>query len=190
MARTSRYLQDVRDRAARLVLDHRGQYPSEWQGVTSIAPKVGGHPETPRLLVRRTQIDKGERPGLTTEERERLMQLERENRELRRANEILKSAAAFFGAELDGRHPRGPSTPGPPVGAGESSRSAACCSSPPRRITRRPRGHRRRVSCETSSSSPRSPGSGPTTDACTELTRCGPSSAGKATPWHAAPWNG
>jgi transposase len=76
------------------------------QAITSIAPKVGVHPETLRLWVRRTQIDKGERPGLTTEERERLMQLERENRELRRANEILKSAAAFFGAELDGRPPR------------------------------------------------------------------------------------
>jgi transposase len=106
MARTSRYPQDVRDRAVRLVLDHRGQYASEWQAISSIAPKVGVHPETLRLWVRRTQINKGERPGLTTEERERLMQLERENRELRRANEILKSAAAFFGAELDGRHPR------------------------------------------------------------------------------------
>jgi transposase len=83
MARTSRYPQDVRDRAVRLVLDHRGQYASEWQAITSIAPKVGVHPETLWLWVRRTQIDKGERPGLTTEERERLMQLERENRELR-----------------------------------------------------------------------------------------------------------
>jgi transposase len=96
MARTSRYPQDVRDRAVRLVLDHRGQYASEWQAITSIAPKVGVHPETLRLWVRRAQIDKGERPGLTTEERGRLMQLERENRELRRANEILKSAASFL----------------------------------------------------------------------------------------------
>jgi len=67
---------------------------------------VGVHPETLRLWLRRAQVDAGERPGLTTEERGRLKQLEQENRELRRANEILKSAAAFFGAELDGRHPR------------------------------------------------------------------------------------
>jgi transposase len=88
------------------VLDHQGQYASEWQAISSIAPKVGVHPETLRLWLRRAQVDAGERPGLTTEERGRLKQLEQENRELRRANEILKSAAAFFGAELDGRHPR------------------------------------------------------------------------------------
>ena len=88
------------------MLDHRGQYASEWQAISSIAPKVGVHPETLRLWLRRAQVDAGERPGLTTEERGRLKQLEQENRELRRANEILKSAAAFFGAELDGRHPR------------------------------------------------------------------------------------
>src|ERR1035437_8858971 len=106
MARTSRYPQDVRDRAVRLVLDHRGQYASEWQAITSIAPKVGVHPETLRLWVRRTQIDKGERPGLTTEERERLVALERENRELRRANEIHRGPAVSLGPELDGGPPR------------------------------------------------------------------------------------
>jgi len=67
---------------------------------------VGVHKETLRLWVRRAQVDAGQRPGLTTEKRERLRQLERENRELRRANEILKSASAFFAAELDGRWPK------------------------------------------------------------------------------------
>jgi len=89
-----------------MVLEHRREHPSEWGAITSIAAKVGVHRETLRIWVRRAQVDAGERPGLTTEERERLRQLERENRELRRANEILKSASAFFAAELDGRRPR------------------------------------------------------------------------------------
>ena len=89
-----------------MVQDHAHEHPSEWAAITSVAAKVGVNHETLRQWVRRTQIDAGERPGLTTDERERLKQLERENRELRRANEILKSAAAFFGAELDGRHPK------------------------------------------------------------------------------------
>ena len=67
---------------------------------------MGVHKETLRIWVRRAQVDAGQRPGLTSEERERLRQLERENKELRRANEILKSASAFFAAELDGRRPR------------------------------------------------------------------------------------
>jgi transposase-like protein len=89
-----------------MLLEHRRDYDSEWQAIRSIAEKVGIHPETLRIWVRRVQVDAGLRPGLTTEERERLKQLERENRELRRANEILKSASAFFAAELDGRHAR------------------------------------------------------------------------------------
>jgi transposase len=89
-----------------MLLEHRRDYDSEWQAMRSIAEKVSIHPETLRIWVRRAQVDGGLRPGLTSEERERLKQLERENRELRRANEILKSASAFFAAELDGRHPR------------------------------------------------------------------------------------
>jgi transposase-like protein len=90
----------------RLLSEHRHEYPSEWAAIQSISSKVGVHKETLRIWVRRAQVDAGQGVGLTTEERERLKQLERENRELRRANEILKSASAFFAAELDGRHPK------------------------------------------------------------------------------------
>lgn len=106
MTRRTRYPQEVRERAVRLLLEHRPEYETEWAAIRSIAEKVGVHKETLRIWVRRAQVDAGHRPGLTTEERERLKQLERENKELRRANEILKSASAFFAAELDGRHPK------------------------------------------------------------------------------------
>ncbi len=98
-----RYPKEVKERAVKMVLDHLGEYDSEWQAMRSIAGKFGMTTETLRSWVRQHQRDEGLRPGLTTTERERLKQLERENRELRRANEILKSAAAFFGAELDRR---------------------------------------------------------------------------------------
>ena len=106
MTRPGRYPAEVRDRAVRLVLDHRQEYPSEWAAITSIATKCGMTAETLRKWLRRTQVDAGARAGLTTDERERLKELERENRELRRANEILKAASAFFARELDPRLPR------------------------------------------------------------------------------------
>jgi transposase len=89
-----------------MLVEHRREYATEWAAITSIASKVGVHRETLRIWVRRAEVDGGQRPGLTTEERELLRQLERETKELRRANEILKSASAFFAAELDGRHPK------------------------------------------------------------------------------------
>ena len=101
--KSKRYPVEVRDRAVRMVLDHQDEYRSQWAAITSIAAKFGPTPETLRSWVRRVEVDEGRRPGLTTDERARLKELERENRELRRANEILKSASVFFATELDGR---------------------------------------------------------------------------------------
>ena len=83
------------------MLEHEREYPSQWAAITSIASKLGMAPETLRKWVRRAETDEGLRGGLTSSERERMKALEKENRELRRANEILKAAAVFFGAELD-----------------------------------------------------------------------------------------
>lgn len=93
---------EVRERAVRLVREQRDAHPTEWAAIRSIAEKIGCTAETLRLWVRHAARDEGKRLGVTTEERERLMQLERENRELKRANEILRKASAFFAAaELD-----------------------------------------------------------------------------------------
>ena len=97
----ARFPRELRERAVRLVREHRAEYPSEWAAISSVAGKLGASPETVRHWVRRAQVDAGQRPGTTAEERERIQQLERENRELRRANEILKAASAFFARELD-----------------------------------------------------------------------------------------
>jgi transposase len=104
MNTTRRYSPEVRERAVRLVLEHRSEYDSEWAAIGSISEKIGCTAETLRKWVRQAERDSGRRPGLTTEERERLKALERENRELRRANEILRKASAYFAqAELDRR---------------------------------------------------------------------------------------
>ena len=105
MSKTSvRYSPEVRDRAVRMVFEHGPSYASEWEAIRSIAEKIGCTHETLRRWVRQAQRDSGERPGLSTEERKRLKDLERENRELRRANEILRKASAYFAqAELDRR---------------------------------------------------------------------------------------
>jgi len=97
---------EIRERAVRLVLEHQGEYSSQWAAISSIATKCGMTPETLRKWVRRAEVDAGARPGLTSAERQRLVELERENRELRRANEILKAASAFFARELDPRLPK------------------------------------------------------------------------------------
>ncbi len=100
---SKRYPVEMRERAVRMVFEHQDEYDSQWAAISSVATKLGMTPETLRKWVRRAEIDEGQRPGLTTTERERLKELEKENKELRRANEILKAAAAFFGAELDRR---------------------------------------------------------------------------------------
>jgi len=101
MRKGIRYPAEMRERAVRLVIEHREEYPSEWAAILSIAQKFGMGHETLRKWVRKAEVDDGQRPGVSTDEAQRIKELERENRELRRANEILKSASAFFARELD-----------------------------------------------------------------------------------------
>ena len=104
MSTSKRYSPEVRERAVRLVFEQQAAHGSQWATISSIAGKMGCTPETLRTWVRQAERDSGARPGLTTGERERLKELEREVRELRRANEILRKASAFFAqAELDRR---------------------------------------------------------------------------------------
>jgi len=107
MTRTGRYSPEVRERAVRMVLENEREYSSQWSAIVSIAAKIGCTAETLRKWVRRVEIDAGRRGGLTSDERARIKELERESRELRRANEILRKASAFFAqAELDRRPKR------------------------------------------------------------------------------------
>jgi len=104
MARPSKYSPELRERAVRMVLDHTADHPSQWAAIRSVGEKLGCSVEALRRWVRQAERDAGQRPGLTTDERQRLKQLERENVELKRANEILRKASAFFAqAELDRR---------------------------------------------------------------------------------------
>lgn len=106
MARPGRYSPDFRARAVRLVSEARAGHGTEWAAMTSVAAKLGVSAETVRKWVRQWQVDAGQRPGVTSEESAELKRLRRENAELRRANEILKAASAFFAAELDRPGPR------------------------------------------------------------------------------------
>lgn len=104
MKKSNKFSPEVRERAVRMVQEHRGGYPSLWAAVESIAPKIGCVPQTLLEWVKRVEIDSGVREGVTSSEAQRVKDLEREVKELRRANEILKLASAFFAqAELDRR---------------------------------------------------------------------------------------
>jgi transposase len=101
-----KYSPEFRERAVRMVFEHQGEHESQWAAIVSIASKIGCTAETLRKWVRQAERDQGQRDGLSSSERDRLKQLEREVRELKRANEILRKAAAFFAqAELD-RQPK------------------------------------------------------------------------------------
>ena len=102
MNKTTRYSPEIRERAVRMVFEHQAEYDSQWAAMNSIAGKIGCTAETLRKWVRQAERDQGLREGLTSSDRDRLKTLERENRELKRANEILRKASAFFAqAELD-----------------------------------------------------------------------------------------
>lgn len=101
---TKRYPDELKDRAVRMVAEHQSDYDSQYAAIKAVAAKLDVGAESLRTWVRKSEVDTGRRPGVTTEESARVKELEREVKELRRANEILKAAATFFGAELDRRH--------------------------------------------------------------------------------------
>lgn len=104
MSTSKRYSPKVRQRVVRVVFDHEADYPSQWAAIGAIAPKIGCTPETLRSWVRQAERNAGCREGMTTSERELIKALERENRELKQTNEILRKASAYFAqAELDRR---------------------------------------------------------------------------------------
>lgn len=101
---TNKYSPEVRERAVRLVLDNQGQHESRWSAILSISTKIGCAPQTLNEWVKKAEVDRGDRTGITTEMAEKMKALERENRELKQANEILRKASAYFAqAELDRR---------------------------------------------------------------------------------------
>src|SRR5262249_29556731 len=179
MKKATRYRPELRERAIRLVREHRHEHPSEWAAIQWSAGKLGMRRETLRLWLRRDEVDQGRRPGVTSAERERIRDLEREVRELRRANEILKAASAFFARELDPRWPpRWSSSPRTRT-AGGSSRTAACCRSRPAATTRPSGGPSRRAGNGTRSSRSRVGASGTSSGKCTAPIRSGRSSTAR-----------
>ena len=104
MNKSPKFSREVRERAVRMVQEHRVDYPSLWAAIESIAPKIGCVPQTLNDWVKKADVDNGQRPGTTASDAQRIKELEREVKELRRANDILKTASAFFAqAELDRR---------------------------------------------------------------------------------------
>ena len=140
MSKSNKFSPEVHERAVRMVQEHRGEYPSLWAAIESIAPKIGCVPQTLNEWVKRAEVDAGARDGVTTADAQRMKELERENKELRRANEILKVASAFFAqAELDRRLKSwGPLSTSSAMLSG-SSRSARSCRLPRQRIGATPR---------------------------------------------------
>lgn len=106
MARNKRYPRELRERAVALVFEQVSEHESQWETICSVAGKVGTSSETLRKWVRQAEVDAGARPGTSSEESAEIKALKKENAELRRANEILKAASAFFARELDPRPPR------------------------------------------------------------------------------------
>lgn len=106
MTRHGKYPAELRERAVRMVLEHQQVHGSQWETICSVADKLGPTAETVRRWVRQAEVDGGARAGVTSADAERIRDLERENKELRRANEILKAASSFFARELDPRLPR------------------------------------------------------------------------------------
>jgi len=101
---SAKFSSEVRERAVRMVLEHRSEHASQWAAIVSIAAKIGCTAQTLNEWVKKAEVDSGRKAGVTSDERERLKALERENRELRQANEILRKASAYFAqAELDRR---------------------------------------------------------------------------------------
>jgi transposase len=146
-----RYSSELRKRAVRMLLERREDYKCEWATVTAVVKLFGMSPESLRTWLRRAQIDGGA-PGLSANERARLKQFERENKDLRRANALLKDASMFFATEID-VHTRFPQR------SMGSSRSAQCCSSPAAVTTPQSPARRPRASSVTRSLCPRSTGS-------------------------------
>lgn len=104
MSKSNKFSPEVRERAVRMVQEHRGEYPSLWAAIESIAPKIGCVPQTLNDWVKKADVDSGHRAGMTSSDAQRIKELEREVKELRRAKDILKTASAFFAqAELDRR---------------------------------------------------------------------------------------
>ncbi len=99
--RPGKYPDEMRERAVRMLFEHQHEYPSQWKAIESIAEKLNINHETLRQWVRRAEVDSGKRAGATSDQLEEVKKLRRDNAELRRANDILKAASAFFGAELD-----------------------------------------------------------------------------------------
>lgn len=106
MSGSTRYSPELRERAVRMAIEHRADYKSEWATFVGVSKLFGMSPETLRSWVRKSQIDSGVRPGLSSDERARLKALEREVRDLRRANAILQDASIFFATVLDGQTKR------------------------------------------------------------------------------------